>query len=316
MKFAWGVVAFAGILAGCSGGSQSTLTPSAGVSAPFFVLQPGTLPMRAYKSATVTPDRRRHETLAYVANYYSNDVADFRFPKGEPLGGAISAHAPAGMCSRTSQGTFWMTISGTAKVEEFKAGGASPLKTLHTKDDPTGCSLDASSGDMAVSSINGVEIFKSASGSGKQLTDGIYETYFVGYDGSGNLFVDGRTAGDDFAFAELPTGASTFHQVSVPNTVEYPGGVQWDGTYITVGDQEGQAIYRYSVSGSSATLKGTVAYSDAKDCADGDIYKGYYLCPDAGDENAKVYAYPAGGAPLDTWTQGFDLPVSAIVVEK
>lgn len=315
MKYAWAAAAAAAVLTACGGGSQSTPAASAVSSAPFFILRSGAPRFDAYRSVVVTPDRRRRETLGYVAYFYSNEAAEFRFPKGSLLG-TIGAHTPAGMCGGSNQGTFWVTISGNAKIEEFKVGEKSPIKTLRTNGDPTGCSIDKSSGDLAVSTIDGVEIFKSASGSGSQLTDGISETYFVGYDASGNLFVDGRSAAGSFEFAELPAGASTFHQVSVPNTVEYPGGVQWDGKYITVGDQQGQAIYRYSVSASIATLKGTVAYSDASDCVDGDIYKGYYLCPDAGDENVKVYAYPAGGAPLDTWTQSFDLPVSAVVVEK
>jgi hypothetical protein len=291
-----GILVAAGLLAGC-GGSQSPLTPSAGLN------------------ALVTPERL-HRVLAYIGG--GEEIKEFRFPKGQPLNHPISDSG--GMCSRTNHGEFWVVNSASETVEEFKAGGTKVLKTLTvTAGDPDGCSIDKSSGDLAVSIITGgtVVIFKDASGSGTAIADGLLETLFVGYDGNGNLFADGFNSSDAVALVEMPAGSSTFHSVTLPNTVEFPGTVQWDGTYITVQDQEADAIYRYTVSGSSATLEGTVQFSDASDCAGGDIFKGkYFLCPDAGDDNVKVYAYPAGGSPIDTWTGSFDEVDSGIVIEQ
>jgi hypothetical protein len=294
-----GILVAAALLTAC-GGSQSPLTPSAGMN------------------AVVAPERQQHERLAYVG-LSGGEIDEFRFPKGERLDHPI-ADSASGMCSRTDRGDFWVTDSSLSNVEEFRAGGTKVLKTLTVTSAFAplgGCAIDKSSGDLAVSLlIGGIVIFKSASGSGTPVDDGLIENFFIGYDGSGDLFADGFTSSGAVGFVEMPAGSSTFHAVSLPNTVEFPGDVQWDGTYITVEDQEANAIYRYSVSGSAATLEGTVNFSDASDCAGGDIFKGkYYLCPDAGDNNVKVYAYPAGGTPIETW-KGPAGAVDGIVIEE
>jgi hypothetical protein len=293
------ILAAAGMLAGC-GGSQSMPTSSAAVN------------------AVVIPEGHGHGTLAYIATFGSNgELEEFRFPKGKRLDYPITDSA-SGMCSRTDRGDFWATNSISSNVEEFRAGGTKVLKTLSvTAGDPAGCSINKSNDDLAVSLLTGgVVIYKNASGSGTSVSDGLYETFFVGYDGSGDLFADGFTSSDAVAIVEMPAGSSTFHSLTLPNTIEFPGIVQWDGTYVAVGDQEANAIYRYSVSGSTVTLEGTVTFSDASDCGGGDIFKGkYFLCPDAGDNNVKVYAYPAGGAPIDTW-KGSVEPVAGIVIEE
>jgi hypothetical protein len=320
------ILAAAGMLAGCSG-SQSLLAPSNGVNAvrssgarpylglPSALLRGGVPPAGAHKKAVITPDDGRHETLAYVGDFYTSEIQEFRFPKGELLNHPISGSG-AGLCSRTYRGDFWAVGSGS--VNEYKAGGTKVLKTLIvTGGDPAGCAINRSNDDMAVALLTGgIVIFKNASGSGTPVSDGLTETYFIGYDGSGDLFADGFTSSDAVVLVEMPAGSSTFHAVSLPNTIEFPGNVQWDGTYMTVQDQEAEAIYRYSVSGSTATLEGTVELSDASDCAGGYIFKGkYFLCPDAGDDDVKVYAYPAGGAPIETWTINF-FPAGTIVIEK
>lgn len=305
------IFAAAGFLAGC-GGSQPAMTPSAGMSAMQRLGAPS-----ANENAVAMP-AARHERIGYVGNAYNDAIVEFRFPKGQPLSGTINfSSPPGGMCSRTDRGTFWVSVSGPAAVEEFKVGGTSPIKTLGTGGS-SACAIDKGSGDLAVDTFSSVEIFKHASGHGKKVEGGPAEFYFLGYDGSGDLFADGFTASGTVELAELPAGGSTFMPISLPNSIEFPGSVQWDGTYITVADQEAEAIYRYSISGSAATLQGTVSFSGASDCGDVSIYRGaWFICADAGDNNAKVYAYPAGGAPRYTWTsKSIDLPLSAIVLEK
>jgi hypothetical protein len=284
---------------------------------PSALLHSGVPSARAYKKVVVTPDVARHETLAYIASFYSGGIGEFRFPKGQVLNHPLSISS-GGMCSRTYRGDFWVVDSSSDTIDEFKAGGTTVLKTLTlTGGEPTSCSINKSNDDLAVSLLDGgIVIFKDASGSGTLVSDGL-QTFFIGYDGRGDLFADGFTSSDEVGFVEMPAGSSTFHSVSLPNTIAFPGDVQWDGTYITLEDQEAEGIYRYSVSGFAATLKGTVEFSDAGDCVGGYIFKGKrFLCPDAADNDVKVYPYPAGGAPIDTWTQGVDEPIGSIVIEK
>ncbi len=298
-RYALGIFAAAATLTGCSAGSG---TPTPGVQ------------LAGAHTNAAMPDLGRHEKIGYVSNFYNDTVLEFKYPQGQPLSSTISA-AVGGFCSRTSRGTFWATVPGA--VEEFEVGASTPIKTLPfpMSGEAGSCSIDRSSGDLAVSTGSGVIIFKHASGRGKEIGKGM-SISSIGYDGSGNLFADGLTS-HGTGFEELPAGGSRFHSVTLTNDVEFPGAVQWDGAYITVEDQEAQAIYGYTVSDDIATLERTVNYTGASDCVEGYIYKGAaFVCPDAGDENAKVYAYPAGGAPIDTWTGSFDLPLAAIVVEK
>ncbi len=330
-KYILGIFAAAGILAGCSSGSQSTLTPSAGMNAihtlgaPSYkgvliaAFRPGVPLARAYKNALVTPDKKKHrKKLGYISNFYNSDILEFHYPKGASLSKSIDGDDPQGLCEKSTKGDFWIVDSGSDTVEEYKANTTTDIKSLSvTAGEPAGCAWNSS--DLAVSILGegDVVIFKGATGSGTEISDGLESTYFVGYDPSGDLFADGISESGTVGLSELDSGSSSFHNVSLPNDLEFPGAVNWDGKYITVEDQEGEAIYGYTVSGSSATLERTVNYSDASDCVDGFIYKGSaFLCPDAGDENAKVYAYPAGGAPEDTWTGDFDLPIGALVIEQ
>ena len=92
-------------------------------------------------------------------------------------------------------------------------------------------------GDLAVGILYGsgggdVVIFKNARGSGKIITTPLSEEYFDGYDNKGNLFADGFN-NSGFELVELRKGGSKFKEITTSNSVEFPGSVQWDGTYRT-----------------------------------------------------------------------------------
>jgi hypothetical protein len=140
--------------------------------------------------------------------------------------------------------------------------------------------------------------------------------YFDGYDPSGDLFADGFASSSNFALVELPKGSSKFVTIKTSNSPEFPGSVQWDGTYLTVFDQFTSETYQYSVSGTNATLKNTVQLSGAGDCAQTWIVKGLLYCGDAGNGDGEVFKYPAGGSPTATFTGSFDLPLGVTAVRK
>jgi hypothetical protein len=83
--------------------------------------------------------------------------------------------------------------------------------------------------------------------------------------------------------------------------VEFPGSVQWDGKYLAVTDQGADAIYRYTVSGANATLKGTVLLSGAADCAASWIARPYVYCADAGNNDGEVFKYPRWFVDRGAW---------------
>jgi hypothetical protein len=140
--------------------------------------------------------------------------------------------------------------------------------------------------------------------------------YFDGYDPNGNLFADGLTGDYGFELIELPKGSSKFETITTSNTVKFPGSVQWDGKYLDVTDQEAASMYQYTVSGTKATLKGTVSLTGSSDCAQTWIATGVVYCADAGDYGAEVFKYPAGGSPIAIFSGNFDLPLGVVAAEK
>ncbi|MGB6519689.1 MAG: hypothetical protein WBE79_14425, partial [Candidatus Cybelea sp.] len=100
------------------------------------------------------------------------------------------------------------------------------------------------------------------------------------------------------------------------NAPEFPGSVQWDGTYLTVFDQLTSETYQYTVSGTTATLKNTIQYSGASDCAQTWIVKALLYCGDAGNDAGEVYNYPAGGSPTAVLTGNFDLPLGVTAARR
>jgi hypothetical protein len=248
--------------------------------------------------------------VQYFSNdgYGSGNLLEFDYPKSESPIGSISFNA-GGLCTNGAR-TFWAT--GSDEIAEFKVGGATPIRVLKTVPYTSGCAIDPATGDLAALDVisGGVTIFHKARGKGK-LISGSGKAYFDGYDNQSNLFVDGFGGNYGFALAELKKGSSAFVPITTSNTVQFPGSVQWDGKYLTVTDQGAGAIYRYTVSGTNATLKGTVLLSGTADCAASWIARPYVYCADAGNDDGEVFKYPAGGSPIAT-LGGLDFPLGVV----
>jgi hypothetical protein len=275
--------------------------------------------------ATIIPDRhKKSKNFEYVINDYGSYASIFDYPKSVQEIGMIYGAGGQG-CTNVLYGygkkIFW-NVAGQNQITEYQVP-QKPLKTLSVAYDfPSSCAMDAS-GDLAVGILyasgaggGDVVIFKNATGSGTAYSTPLDEEFFDGYDNQGNLFADGFT-GDrrGFALVELPAGSSKFETIQTSNSVEFPGSVQWDGTYLTVFDQDNDAVYQYTVSGTKATLKGTVSLSGAGDCAQTWIVQGLIYCGDA-DYGGEVFSYPAGGSAIATLTGSFDLPLGMVAAKK
>jgi hypothetical protein len=332
VKYAGAMVALA-ILSACGGGS--TVAPSTAALNGTYIGRTlsvnGRLVTAARLSplpryATILPDRhKKSKTFEYVINDYGTYASIFDYPKSVSQIGMINNVGGQG-CTNVLYGygkqTFWI-VAGASQIEEFKVP-QKLIKTLSVAYSfPSSCAMDTS-GDLAVGILSAsgagggdVVIFKNASGSGTAYTTPLDEEFFDGYDNQGNLFADGFT-GDrsGFALVELPKGSTKFKTIKTSNTVEFPGSVQWDGTYLTVFDQDANAMYQYTVSGTTATLKGTVSFSGSSDCAQTWIVQGLVYCGDAGNGDGEVFNYPAGGSPIATFTGNFDFPLGVVAAEK
>jgi hypothetical protein len=276
--------------------------------------------------ATILPERpSRSTTHEYIINDYGTYASIFHYPTSDAQIGQITNVGGQG-CTNVLYGygkkTFWI-MAGPDQITEYRVP-KKQIKNLSISyssiGSPSSCAIDTS-GDLAVGILYGagggdIVIFKDATGTPTVIPTPLSREYFDGYDAKGNLFFDGFTGSYDFQLVELPKGSSKVENITTSNTVEFPGSVQWDGQYLVVTDQIANAMYRYTIRGTKAILKGTVQFSGSSDCAQTWIATGIVFCADAGNENGEVFNYPAGGSPIATFTGNFDLPLGTVAAEK
>jgi hypothetical protein len=265
----------------------------------------------------VIPGRKRE----YIFNSYGSYASIFNYPKSTQQVGTINGAGGQGCTNALygyGSGIVW-NVAGATQITEYSVRKNTAIKTLSVSFGfPSSCAMDTS-GDLAIGNLTGgqVAIFQNATGTPTVYSTPMDEEFFDGYDNQGNLFADGFTGNrSGFALVELPKGSTTFETIATSNTVEFPGSVQWDGKYLTVTDQNTSETYRYTVSGTKATLKNTVVLSGADDCAQTWIVKRLIYCGDAGNNEGEVYSYPAGGSPKAILTGNFVTPLGVTAAEK
>jgi hypothetical protein len=294
---------------GCGGGTEAS---SFGVN-PNLGLRSDVVP--------VMPDKHKKKML-FQYEGTSSGILEFDYPKSDRSIGEIGGVAQ-GECTNVIYGAgkqiFWATDSGTDQIDEYRVNGSRPIKTLSTPsgDVPVGCAMDPGTGNLAATIINNgaVVIYANASGSGTVSQSPLVEAFFDSYDKNGNLYVDGFNDQGAFGLAELEKGSSTWETLTTSNAIEFPGQVQYDGTYMTVNDQEAHDIFGYTCKGTSCKLKRTVSLSGSSDCDQTWIANGIVFCPDAGNVDGEVYKYPAGGSPVAILT-GYGSPLAIVEVRE
>jgi len=337
VKYALAGATGAALLAGCSNNGGSSVAPSAatGMSGIGHIgrtlIEHGLLVTAEHLNpgvrGPISPDKKHHKKKKadqYISNFSGSSLDEFDYPKSDASIGTISGVTDAqGECTNVLYGvgkkTFWVTASGSDAIDEFDVGGSSPIKTLTTTaGEPVGCAIDPSTGDLVGTIIENGEVVTWANGTGTGTVSQtpLIEAFFAGFDKSGNLYVDGFNSGDVFALVELKKGSGSWETLSTSNTVEFPGQVQFDGTYVTVNDQDAHAIFGYTCSGTSCTLEQTVALTGSSDCDQTWIAKGYVICPDAGNSDGEIFKYPAGGSIVATLTGTFSEPLAASAEAK
>ena len=289
--------------AGCASGASSL--PAGGNAA---------LPRT--QSVSTLPDKAKKSNV-YQWVVAGTDVLQYDYPKStNSIGSITGLDQPGGECT-IGKHTFWI-VTGDETIDEYAYNGKKLLKTLtDTLPYAAMCAVSSKNGDIAVVSFSGgVVVFKGGKQSGETTYDLPGRPYFAGYDAKGDLFVDGLSTVYRPVLVELALGSSTFESVSLPNTLQFPGSVQWDGKYIAVTDQLTNDVYRYTIADYAAKLDSTVSLGGASDCADTWIAQPYLFCADAGNGALEVYNYPAGGASIATLATSSNLPLAVVQVSK
>jgi glucose/arabinose dehydrogenase len=264
---------------------------------------------RSHGKSWMDPAAKSNKLL-YISDFGGPDVEVFTYPYLRLAGVLTGFTEPRGECTDPS-GYVWIVDQAKGEVFEYAHGGTTPVNVLSTPD-PWGCATNPTNGDLAVSyaSAGQIEIFHNAAGSGTVVTDPNFAgTLFLGYDKAGNLFVDGYDSSSKFHYAELPAGGSSFTDITLSQTPGGEGNVQWDGKYMAVGDT-GSTIYQTQ----GATVVSSTTLGNR--CVEQFFIvpsKKKVIAPDACDANAGVFAYPAGGSPLQTISGGLFIPEGAVL---
>ncbi|MGA8385432.1 MAG: hypothetical protein WA428_09155 [Candidatus Cybelea sp.] len=317
-KMRWHSILGLGVIAafaGC-GGPQTPVTPAPQQNAP-VARDSG------HGRSWMLPEAKS-EDLIYVSNVYTITV--YSYPKGKLVGTLDNFYKPYGECVDT-KGNVWITDSSFGRIYEYAHGGTKPIQTLKDPEYvPYGCAVDPTTGDLAVANYSDASarqgdlaVYHKAKGTPKSYIG--YEFYYYydcGYDAKGNLYLDGlNDYGENFEFGELAKGGGEIKDILLPNGVRAPGGIEWDGQYVAVGDNAGEAIYQYTFSSGKATLEGSTTLTGAGNVGQFGIVGSTVVTPNQffseSGSGVLYYPYPAGGAPTQTITKGVFYPFSAVI---
>jgi hypothetical protein len=261
--------------------------------------------------------------LLYASDSAANDVKVYSYPHGKLVGTLTGFQTPQGMCV-DKKGDVYITNSGLAQILEYAHGGTASIATVSDPGEtPIGCAVSPADGDLAATNIynasntNGsLAVYRRARGTPKIYTDSqMIHDYFCGYDSAGNLFVDGtKPTSYGFVFAELPKGGNSLKNVTLNQSIGGPGGVQWDGKYIAIADQEAPVIYQFTVTGSTGTKEGETQTQGSSDVVQFFIQGGTVVGPNATSGQVMYWAYPGGGTQKKI-ISGFEVPIGTAISE-
>ncbi|HVR47993.1 MAG TPA: hypothetical protein VMT95_15290 [Candidatus Binatia bacterium] len=299
------------LLADCAAQSLSPAGGPPGISAAHVDHRPSWMARDAKK-------KRQH--LLYVSDDGTNDVYVYSYPQGALQGTLTGFSFPEGECV-DKKGDIFVANNEAQTILEYAHGGATPIATLSDAGYfPVGCSVDTVTGNLAVAntydtsfSSGSIAIYQKATGKPTYYTDAVLVyPHFCGYDGLGNLYLDGINGDFSFAFADLPKGSSIFTNVTLNQSIGFPGQVQWDGRYVAVADDDVNTIYQFTIRGTSGTKAGSTPLNGARGVAQFWIAGSKVIGPDTLNAGVGFWNYPAGGSEIKT-ISGLNQPFGATV---
>lgn len=258
--------------------------------------------------------------LLYVSTLGDAPLYVYAYPGGKEIGALSGPMGPRGLCVDKSSDIFAPFIYIPGGVYEYAHGSGTPLAYLGLIYDwPNGCSIDPTTGALAVvSGPNHERAAVTVYHYGRKRGWGFATGYsisametsdFCGYDDKGDLFVDGRDTSGDFVLVELPRRAKKFVTIALTQGIGAPGQVQWDGKHLAIGDTgvSPSVIYQFDVSGSTATEVGSTTLAGSSTVEQFWIQGGRVVAPDpdrscGGSQKGCIafYRYPAGGSATKT----------------
>lgn len=299
-------------LAACNAGTQST--------DPNISSRIGTLAIRAhhgssgfqrYGKSWMEPNAKSHRLL-YVSDSNNSIVQVYNYPEGTqkpPAGTLTGLNHPHGMCIDHSHNIYITNQEGFS-VFKYAAGATQPSATYSLGTElPGGCSVDPTTGNLAVSSGIGSHRQYGAvticTGPAHcrtfQHPASLVNPAFISYTDSGDLYVNGFTA-IDFGMAYLAKGSRAWQVVNYSGPKGAPGGVQWVGTHLVMSlETEYPALLHLcSVSGPNVDCSGKAVELDKITQMEQFFVlqnNRAVVAADVYNDAVDTWAYPAGGNP-------------------
>lgn len=250
--------------------------------------------------------------LLYVSS--NEHVVVFSYPQGKRVATLSGFQNPGGLCV-DSAGDVFIPNLGRSNIFVYAHGAKAPKAILRDPNElPYDCSIDPVTGNLAVANAHGtISLYAGAKGVPKTYGNPRFTyMFFLGYDKSGNLFVDGQNGSSQFEFAELPKGGKRLVSVSLDQQIEFPGGVFWDGSYVAVGDQVTADIHRFAIASGHGTQKGMLHLDTVKYPGQFWIEGSRIMAADTASGEVFFWPYPHGGRPKQHIT-GMREPVGVTV---
>ncbi|MGA8535407.1 MAG: hypothetical protein WB615_14965, partial [Candidatus Tumulicola sp.] len=309
------------LLAGC-GGNGSALPQSASV--------PGAASAATHRSGTAASERRswmapdaKNIGLLYVADLGTGNVNVYSYPGGR-LKGVLTGFSAVHHECVDAAGNVFIANGGKNELDEYAHGGTSPIKIYHEPGFTHGCAVDPTTGNLAVlhdppsSGFGGISLYKHAKGKATEYTTpNVFRVYFIGYDAKGDLFVDGTDMHVAFEFAQMPAASQTFEAVTLNQSINLPGAIQWDGTHLAVGDQVSiggpSKINEFSINGTTGTLVGTTPMTNSCDVLQFWIHNKRVVAANDCLPAVMYFDYPGGGKSVQTISKSLSEPVGVTI---
>lgn len=233
--------------------------------------------------------------LLYVTRPPSRSVDVYTYPAGNQVGTLTGFTNPYGICS-DGAGNVWIaddtagSFSPGAMVE-YAHGGTTPVAQLSDSDPPLNCSVDRTTGNLAVASnyfSQRVAIYAGAQGSPEYYYATGATPFDCSYDGVGNLFAAAKTGIYASKLFKLRKGASALSQYKLVPFGYADFGIAWDGKRLAI-PQSPYDLSRYAL---HKRIGRTVL--DGPGVGTGFWIVGSTLIVASGTEVA-FYPYPKGG---------------------
>ena len=320
------------ILGGC-GGSQ----PLSPLDATASYAASGSRPAQASHTGKswMLPGAEKQPSLLYVSNMGTSDVTIYTYLNGNGLilvGMLTGFSSPTGMCADNA-GNVWIPDYHSRKVYEYAHGGSAPIFTITQQNGlPYDCAIDPSTGSLAVAnqlpdgrySYGNVKIYAKGSRRGTTYFPpyGFRSVDFLAYDNKSNLLIDGEQLYEPLAqLFKLAKDSSELTTMTISGGALYvPGAINWVSPTFLLGDQNfenkgTQGAYKIFVSGSTATVVGTLPFSGTQHAYGFWRRAGRVIVPDQPGNAVRIYNL-SDGSLFSKLTTSISAPFGAVVSES